>query len=97
VLTRAQLGPTIDMETNVIRIGGIGFITGTYEMYAESGKYVRDNDPYEASFIIMGNNSYVASEAAFDIGTYEAVTGLYARGTAEKMAEHYVQLLKDIQ
>lgn len=97
VISRASMGPTIDMDTSAIRIGGIGFISGTYEMYAESGKYIRDNDPYAASFIIMGNNSYVASEAAFDLATYEAVTGYYAKGTAEKMAEHYVQMLKDIQ
>ena len=96
VISRANMAATIAMDTFALRIGDIGFIGGTYEMYSSASRYVRENSPFTTTVIICGNNSYVASEAAFDQNTYEAVTGFYARGTSEKMAEHYVSMLNDL-
>ena len=44
--------------------------------------------------IITGNSGYIPSRAAYDYRSYEADTGYYARGTAEKLAEQYVEMLK---
>ena len=96
VISRANMGPSIAMDTFALRVGDIGFIGGTYEMYATASCHVRENSPFAATVVICGNHSYVASEAAFDSHTYEAITGYYAKGTSEKMAEHYVSMLKEL-
>ena len=94
---RAKMGKTIEFEINAFRVGGVGFTTGTYEMFAESGIQVKEGSPYEFTFLLTGNSSYVPSERNFEYRCYEADTGFYAIGTAEKLVENYIQLLKDIQ
>ena len=96
VISRANMAATIAMDTFAFRLGDIGFIGGTYEMYSSASNYVRQNSPFDTTVVICGNHSYVASEAAFDQNTYEAVTGYYAKGTSEKMAEHYVSMLNKL-
>ena len=94
---RAKMGPTIELETNAFRVGGVGFTTGTYEMFAESGINVKEGSPYEFTFVITGNSSYIPAERNFEYRCYEADTGFYSVGTAEKLVDNYVQMLKDIK
>ena len=97
VISRSEMEPTIEMSTGVLRVGGIGFVWATYEMFSDAGIYIKENSPYKATFIMTGNNGYIPSRYAYDFGAYEAVTGFYAPGTAEKLAEHYVDMLKEIK
>ena len=79
------------------RIGDLGFISESYEMFSDAGIYIRANSPFETTFIISGNNGYIASAEAFDYRSYEADTGTYEKGTAEKLAERYVEMLKSVK
>ena len=97
IMNRAAMEQTLDMRAGVLRIGDLCFINHTYEMFSDIGSYLRENAPFANTFIIAGNNSYVCSRYAYDFGAYEAVTGWYKKGTAEKLAEHYVDMLKEIQ
>jgi len=97
IRTRAQMGKSIELETNAFRVGGVGFTTGTYEMFGESGIQVKEGSPYEFTFLLTGNSSYIPSDIAFNHRCYEADTGLYARGAAEKLVENYVNMLKEIK
>ena len=97
IRTRYNMGKTTEMELNAFRVGGLGFTTGTYEMFTESGKAVRDGSPFPFTFLVTGNATYVSSYAAFDYRCYEADTGLYARGTAEKLVNQYIEMLGEIK
>ena len=94
---RAKMGQHIELETNAFRVGGVGFTTGTYEMFAESGIQVKEGSPYDFTFVITGNSSYIPAERNFEYRCYEADTGFYAIGTAEKLVDNYIKMLKEIQ
>ena len=94
---RAKMGQHIELETNAFRVGGVGFTTGTYEMFAESGIQVKEGSPYDFTFVITGNSSYIPAERNFEYRCYEADTGFYAPGTAEKLVDNYIKMLKEIQ
>lgn len=97
IRTRAKMAATRDLELNVFRIGNIGFTTGTYEMFSDAGLYVKRNSPFEITFIITGNSGYIPSAAAYDYRSYESDTGYFAKGTAEKLAEKYVEMLNGLK
>lgn len=97
IRTRYNMGKTTEMELNAIRVGGLGITTGTYEMFSESGKAVREGSPFDFTFLVTGNATYVSSTTAYDYRCYEADTGLYARGTAEKLVAEYIEMLNEIK
>jgi len=97
IKSRYEMEKTKTLELNAFRVGGIGFTTGTYEMFSEAGIYIKENSPYPVTFLLTGNSGYIPTEKAFNYRCYEADTGFYARGTAEKLAEKYVEMLKEIQ
>ena len=94
---RASMGATRELELNAIRIGNIGFVAGTYEMFSEASLYIREHSPYAATFVITANMGYIASEIAFDYKSYEAVTCTFERGTSEALAEKFVELLNGLK
>lgn len=66
-------------------------------MFSDQGLYIKENSPFDTTFIITGNNGYLPSAEAYDYRSYEADTGLFAKGTAEMLAEKYVELLEGLQ
>lgn len=94
---RAKMEATGTLEINAFTVAGIGFTTGTYEMFSAEGSYVRDNSGFETTFLITGNSSYIPSSEAFEYRSYESDTGYYAKGTAEKLAEKYVEMLSGLK
>ena len=97
IVGRATMGATKQMEMNAIRVGNIGFVAGTYEMFSEASLYIREHSPYDATFVITANMGYIASETAFDYKSYEAVTCEFVRGTSEELAEKFVELLNGLK
>ena len=97
IRSRASMSKTTQLEVNAFSIGGIGFTTGTYEMFSTHGLYVKEHSPFEITFIITGNSGYIPTPEAYDYRSYEADTGMYAKGTAEKLAENYVKMLNDVK
>ena len=93
IKSRAAMGKTTQLELNAFSVGGVGFTTGTYEMFSDQGLFVKQNSPYAITFIISGNSGYIPSKEAYEYRSYEADTGIYAPGTAEKLAEEYVRML----
>ena len=94
IISRSSLGATQSLEVNAFSICGVGFTTGTYEMFSDQSNYVKQNSPFEVTVIITGNSGYIPSRPAYDYRSYEADTGMYAPGTAEALAENYVEMLK---
>ena len=94
---RARMEKTRKLELNAIRVGGIGFTTGSYEMFSESGIAVKEGSPFEFTFLLTGNFTYIPSENGFKFRCYEADTGYYVKGTAEKLVDKYLQLLNELR
>lgn len=97
IVNRSKKPLTEQMEINAFSVCGVGFTTGTYEMFATSGKYVKTNSPFDVTFIITGNQYYIPVPEAYDYRSYEADTSHYAKGTAEKLAEAYVAMLSNVK
>lgn len=98
VRLRASMDPTDKLELNAMRIGGIGFAFCSCEVFSDQGMQIKNYSPYEYTFMVTGNRSYLASSPAFDYKAYEARggSGYYEKGTAERMAETLIQMLQDI-
>lgn len=97
IRTRAAMGPTIEIELNVFRIGDMAFFTCANEVFSTVGKHVRVCAPYQPVFIITGNCRYLPCAQAYDYRSYESDTGLYAKGTAEKVAHKLVDMLTELK
>lgn len=94
---RAAMDKTVDLELNVFRIGDMAFFTSVNEVFSTVGKHVRACAPYESVFIITGNSRYLPCKEAYDYRSYEADTGIYAKGTAEKVAHKLVEMLRTMK
>lgn len=97
IINRSKKPLTENLEINVFSVCGVGFTTGTYEMFATSAKYVKSNSPFDVTFIITGNQYYIPVPEAYDYRSYEADTSHYAKGTAEKLANAYVAMLSNVK
>lgn len=97
IRTRAAKPMTETLEVRAFKLGPIGFTTGTYEMFSTHSLYVKEHSPFDITFIIAGNSSYLPDEAAYVYRSYEADTGYFASGSGEKLAENYVKMLNEIK
>ena len=88
---------TTKLEINAFSIQGVGFTTGTYEMFSNHSLYVKEHSPFDVTFVITGCSGYIPNPEAYDYRSYEADTGYFAKGTGEKLAEAYVEMLKGVQ
>ena len=97
IRSRASMEKTRTLEVNAFRVGGVGFTTGTYEMFSDAGIFIRNHSPYKYTFLMTGNSSYIPSASAHDYRCYEADTGFYRKGTAEQLADKYVEMLNEVK
>ena len=91
-------------QLNAVSIGSVGFIAAPYEMFDTNGVFIKENSPFETTFVMTcsnGHYGYLAADQAFtfndNTGSYEAYNRLYPRGTAENLANIYVQLLNELK
>ena len=91
---------TLTMELNAVSIGDFGFVTAPYEMFSREGIRIKTESPLAVT-AIMGYaghyQGYLPSMEAYDYGCYESQTGHFERGTAEKLADAYLELLQGLQ
>lgn len=97
IRTRAALPATQVRELRAFCVGPIGFTTGTYEMFCDHAMYVKENSPFDVTFVISGNSGYIPNVKAYEYRSYESDTGMFASGTGEAMAEQLVELLKQLK
>lgn len=97
IIERSQVGASLQTELRTFRVGNVGFTTGLYEMWTESGKYVKDNSPFDVTFVITGNLIYIPAKEAFGYRNYEVDTTYFEEGTAEALAEEYVNMLNSLK
>ena len=100
IIRRAEYeGEGVDVTYYATKIGGMAFISAPYEMFAESGKFIKDNSPFKYTLITSCATDgwgYYATEAAYDYNSYEAYSSRFPKGIAEKTADRFVEMLENL-
>ena len=96
IRARADAPEERSMDLRTMTIGNLGFIFAPYEMFGTQGKYIKENSPCDMTFIVTcseGAKGYLPSKLGIEIGCYESCVTLFAPGTAEKLAQQFVEML----
>ena len=83
-----------------LSIGEVSFIFGSFEMFSDTGRYIREHSPFYMTFIAtqaLNTHSYIPSDIAFEIGCYEAYASQFQQGTAKLIADTYIETLKEMK
>ena len=99
IVNKAGQPSTYTMEISAANIGSLGFACAPFEMFDENGKFIKENSPFDATFVLElcnGSNGYIPSEEGYRIRCYEANTGKFKPGTGEIVASEYVKLLEQL-
>ena len=99
IVSRASNPDTVEIEITAVSFGDVGMVFAPYEMFDVNGKYIRDNSPFDFTFSCgysNGKTGYFPSLEAWEYGCYEADTTRVARGTAEEVAERFVEMLDEL-
>ena len=100
IIDRAEMGATVDVSLNALSIGQLSMIFAPFEMFGDTAKYITDNTPYDMTMVItMANNGhgYFPTEKAYDYKVYEGFVAKVVPGTAEQIADTFVNMLKDMK
>lgn len=97
IRTRVNMPATGTLELNAFRIGDLGFVTSTNEVFSTVGFHVRENSPFATTVVLTGNHQYLPCAESYDYRSYEADTSMFAKGTAEKVAARLVELLNEVK
>lgn len=96
IVARSKRGPTKTMTLNALSLGQISFVFAPYEMFSENGKFIKENSPYDMTFVITcseDHQGYLPSVNGYRVQCYESHVTAYTCGTAETLAETYVDML----
>ena len=99
IVHRYKDGKYDDITISAISIGNIGFVAAPYEMFAKNGATIKEQSPFDLTFVMgysNGRNGYIAADYAYDIGGYEVYSCQYARGTAEQLQNQMISMLNDL-
>ena len=94
------LGNTIIITLGALAIGDVSFIFASFEMFSETGRYIRENSPYDMTFICtlsLGSHDYIPSDIGFELNCYEAYTAHFEQDTAKNIADQFISTLKDMK
>lgn len=100
IITRSQMGQTKEMELWAVRVGSVGFASAPYEMFCSNGMFIKKNSPFQMTFVVTvcnDYNAYMADDQAYDYDIYEINTRHYVRGNAEKLAQTFVDMLRELK
>lgn len=100
VIRRYNRGEGEPVEMGVVTVGDLAFACAPYEMFAVNGVFIKENSPYENTFVVSCCNqrhNYLASEYAFSHGCYEVDQRKFPKGTAEALASVVTDMLKEMK
>ena len=100
IIARAGRPERGEMPIYALRVGPIGFACAPYEMFGANGMFIKEWSPYATTFVVThcnGSKSYLASKLAFHHGCYEVDSRWYPEGTAELLADNFVEMLKELK
>ncbi len=103
-IIRRDQAPTVGgnetkLMTFAFSIGDVAFIATPSEMFDTNGKFIKENSPFDMTFIVTmanGSTGYLAAEWAYEYGGYEVEYVGYNKGEAEKVASTFVDMLGEL-
>lgn len=98
IISRSRQPAQTETTLHTLVFGDIAFVCAPYEMFCDNGKYIKEQAPYPMTVVSTCTNgalSYLASDFAFTHGSYEVDSRKFPRGTAERLANHFVEMLKE--
>ena len=107
-VNRMELEPTQSIPLYVMSLGNMSFAIAPYEMSGQTATTIKhtikDGGQFDMAFIMaysQDNIGYIPSASNYEYnnnrGSYEAYDCKYAKGTAEKIAETYIQMITDLK
>ncbi len=90
-------GKEFDLFT--VSFGDLAFVAAPCEMFNQTGVAIKTASPFKMTMIATianGGEGYFPTAEAWDYGCYEQYSSSYVRGTAENMAETYIDMLEDL-
>lgn len=99
IVNRSKLGTHKPFDIWAISLGDVGIAVAPYEMYDTNGMFIKENSPKKMTLVSTcsnGGNGYFPSELAFQHPGYEVDTTKYAEGSAEELADLYVEMLTEM-
>lgn len=88
-----------ELRLNALSVGDVGFVFVPYEMFSQSGEFIKENSPFLQTFIVGYANAsscYMPVEFAYTYDAYEVTLCPYEAGSAEKLAQKYVDMLTEL-
>lgn len=80
-----------------VGMGGLGVIVDPNEMFDTTAMDIRARSPYEVTFVLQqanGTYGYMPTAECYDYVECYEVTNKFVKGDAERMADMFVELLK---
>ncbi len=97
IIVKSQLGATGGFNVSTVSFGDVGIACVPYEMIDRNGMAIKANE-YQKLTLVMsccnGSNSYIPADYCYDNTCYEADQCRYEKGTAEKLQEMFLGMLK---
>lgn len=88
--------------TYAISVGDLAFAVASYEMFTANGVYIKENSPFDMTFILTcanTSNRYMPAEHAYNYKgeqAYEVGNGGFEKGVAEIVANGFVEMLTEL-
>ena len=99
IINKAMQPQTKSFDIYALSFGDVAFAVAPYEMFDTNGMFIKENSPFAVTFVAEcanGANGYFPSEESWEGGGYEVDITLYVRGTAEELANRYVEMLNSL-
>lgn len=100
IKSRVNAPDTRDLTLRTMTIGKLGLVFAPYEMFGAQGRFIKAQSPCDMTFIITcseGHKGYMPSRLGVEIGCYESCVTMFTPGTAEKLADDFVEMLQKMQ
>ena len=99
VVTRSELNDPTAVEIHAVSIGNFSWVNAPYEMWAASALSIKEQTPFDMTFVITCSGphvGYIPTKDAYEYGCYESHTSKLSPGTAEALVEQYVTMLNEL-
>ena len=100
VITRSKAEEYAKMELRAFAVGDVGFVVAPYEMFGQHSRQIMTESPFQETFIATlgeGDIGYLPTVEAAEYACYEAEVTIFERGTGDKAAEKYIEMLTQLK
>lgn len=100
IINHATMDDTDTLEMKAFSVGDWGIVSAPYEMFSVQGSKIKDESPFAVTTVMAYSGpykGYIPDVRAYEYGCYESQTAIFVSGTAEILADKYLDMLKDLK